>query len=165
MDQSSSSTSLDMVSSFSSTLHDIPSSSSSTQSTNIDSNNVSGFSVKFTTDSITTYLKYKKTQFTIVDRENSAASCWKVFGLPAKILGPNKYEIIKKFASCKSCYRTYSYTSTTTTLSNHKCPVLTATTQSTLQLLPVPNSNISSPLIHNKANEKQKSSFNTLVSD
>ena len=98
MDQSSSSTSPDMTSSFSSTLHDIPSSSSSssTQSTNIDSNNLSGFSVKFTIDSITTYLKYKKTQFTIVDRENSAASCWKVFGLPAKILGPNKYENNKK---------------------------------------------------------------------
>jgi hypothetical protein len=99
---------------------------------NIDINNVSDFSEKYTTDSISIYLKYKKTHFTIVDK-NSAASCWKHFGIPAKILGPNKYEIIKKFASSISCYQIYSYSSTTTTLSNHKCLALTHPTQSKLQ--------------------------------
>ena len=138
--------------------------SSSTQSMNINVDDVSFFNEKYTTDSISAYLKYKRTHFTIVDK-NSAASCWKQFGLPAKILGPNKHEIIKRFASCKNCYQTYSYSSTTTTISNHKCPVLNNGNQSKLQVLSVPKSSTSTTLAHGKANEKQKSSFVSLVSD
>jgi hypothetical protein len=160
-----SSTSPDVVFSSSSTSSDNPvSPSSSTQPMSVDTANAPDFGETFTTDSISAYLKYKKTHFTIVDK-NSAASCWKYFGLPAKIIGPNKYEIIKRFASCKSCYQTYSYSSTTTTLSNHKCPAVTNPTQSKLQPLLVPKPTTSVPLVISKANDKQKSSFVTLLSD
>jgi len=160
-----SSTSPDVMSSSSSTSSDNQVSlSSSTQPMSIDTNNISDFGETYTTDSISAYLKYKKTHFTIVDK-NSAASCWKYFGLPAKILGPNKYEIIKKFASCKSCYQTFSYSSTRTILSNHKCPALTNPTQSKLQPLVVSKPVTSMPLVNSEANEKQKSSFVTLLSD
>jgi hypothetical protein len=161
------STSPDTLSSLCATSPDVPScssSSSSTQTVKIDTNNGSDFCEKYDTDSITAYLKYKKSHFTIVDK-NGSASCWKFFGLPAKILGPDKYEIIPKFASCKSCYRTYSYSSTTTTLSNHKCPVLHNTTQSKLQMLPISRPIPSSPFAQSKSNDKQKASFTTLLSD
>ena len=39
--------------------------------------------------------------YTIVEK-NSKSFCWSLFGLPAKILGPDQYEIIEKFASCKT---------------------------------------------------------------
>ena len=161
---SSSSTSPDIALSSSSISSVTPACSSSTQSMNIDIDNVSTSNERYTTDSISAYLKYKKTHFTIVDK-NSSASCWKQFGLPARILGQNKYEIIKRFASCKSCCQTYSYSSTTTTLSNHKCPVLNNGNQSKLQVLSIPKPSTSTTLAHGKANEKQKSSFVSLVSD
>ena len=161
---SSSSTSPDIALSSSSRSPGIPACSFSTQSMNVDIDNVSSFNERYTTGSISAYLKYKKTHFTIVDK-NSAASCWKQFGLPAKTLGPNKYEIIKRFASCKSCYQTYSYSFTTTTLSNHKCAVLNHANQSKLQVLSIAKSSTSTTLAHGKANEKQKSSFVSLVSD
>ncbi len=95
-------------------------SSSSTHSTNF-SNYMSNSSIeKYTKESIMLALKYKKNEYTIIDKKSNAM-CWSTFGLPAKIVGPDSYEIIQKFASCKTCFQTYSYSSTTSTLSNHKC--------------------------------------------
>lgn len=163
---SSSPISSDLALSSSSISPGIPVCSSSTQSMNIGIDHVSTFNERYTTDSITAYLKYKKTHFTIVDK-SSGASCWKQFGLPAKILGPNKYEIIKRFASCKSCYQTYSYSSSTTTLSHHKCSALNNNNgnQSKLQMMSIPKPSTSMAIVHGKANERQKSSFVSLVSD
>lgn len=154
---SSSPISSDLALSSSSISPGIPVCSSSTQSMNIGIDHVSTFNERYTTNSIPAYLKYKKTHFTIVDK-SSGASCWKQFGLRAKILGPNKYEIIKRFASCKSCYQTYSYSSSTTTLSHHKCSALNNNNgnQSKLQMMSI---------VHGKTNERQKSSFVSLVSD
>ncbi len=111
----------------------------------------------------------------IVDKK-SKTPIWSVFGLPAKIVGKDKYEIIKKFASCKSCYQTYSYSSTTSTLSHHKCPMLVKKDQSKLKNFSISSSTSNtSPVVLTRLNaadiktmkvsEKQKSSFVTLLSD
>ncbi|CAF1124375.1 unnamed protein product [Rotaria sordida] len=81
-------------------------------------------------------------KYTIVEKK-SKAICWSTFGLPAKIIGPNKYEIIKNFASCKSCFQTYSYSSSTTTMSNHKCLILSNKNQSKIEPIPLIKSNSS----------------------
>ncbi|CAF3662488.1 unnamed protein product [Rotaria sordida] len=96
----------------------------------------------YTKESIMLALKYKKKEYTIVEKK-SEAICWSTFGLPAKIIGPNKYEIIKNFASCKSCFQTYSYSSSTTTMSNHKCLILSNKNQSKIEPKPLIKSNSS----------------------
>lgn len=68
----------------------------------------------------------------ILDKK-SKSPCWSIFGLPAKAVGGNKYEIIKKFASCKTCFQTYSYSSSTSTLTNHKSAALTNKNQPTVE--------------------------------
>ncbi|CAF3765087.1 unnamed protein product [Rotaria sp. Silwood1] len=176
MEHSTSSSIIDVLSPSSSTSLDCSSSSSSSnQAINTDIYLVSDNIVNYTTETVTLCLKYKKQQYKIIEKK-STAPCWSVFGLPAKIVGKNKYEIIKKFASCKSCYQTYSYSSSTTTLSNHKCPMLLNKNQSTLETLPVSSStSCISPFLSNKvaaanakdnkASEKQKSLFVTSLSD
>lgn len=111
----------------------------------------------------------------IVDKK-SKSPVWSVFGLPAKILGDNKFKIIEKFASCKKCCQTYVYSSSTTTLASHKCSMILDTGQSILQA-----SSRSKKILNNyqtdesqsittnahqfKINQKPKSLFTTLLSD
>jgi hypothetical protein len=148
----------------------LSSSSSSVQIMNDDTSDVPNSIDNYTTSSVTICLKYKKDQYTIVDKISNAP-CWSVFGLPAKILGPDNYEIIKKFASCKNCFQTYSYSSTTSTLSNHKCSMTPNKSQSKLKILPVERQTMSSPTrntsnaVNSKAIEKQKRSLVTLMSE
>ena len=96
---------------------------------------------KFSKETIMLSLKYKKDEFKIIDK-NSNASCWINFGLPARVLGPEKFGIIPKFASCKHCFQTYSYSSSTSTLSNHKCPMLSNKNQSKMKNAPMSQSTI-----------------------
>ena len=121
---------------------------------------------------MTLYLKHKKQHYTILDKK-PRAKCWSIFVVPAKILGKDKYEIIKNFASCKTCYQTYSYSSTTTTLTNHKCPILTSKNQSTLENFRVSRSTSTKPMFSstkldyakNNKVSKKKSLFTTSLSD
>ncbi|CAF1110190.1 unnamed protein product [Adineta ricciae] len=69
------------------------SSSSTVQIMNNGSNGAADTIEYHTTNSITLCLKYKKDQYTIIDK-HSNVSCWSTFGLPAKILGPDKYEVL-----------------------------------------------------------------------
>ncbi|CAF1358716.1 unnamed protein product [Rotaria magnacalcarata] len=134
MDQSSSSSISSNISAStsSSIVINSLSSSSSTQSTNPDIQILNDNVHKYTTETVKLCLKYKKNLYKIVDKK-SKSPCWSIFGLPAKIVG-NGYEIIKSFASCETCYQTYSYSSTISTLSNHKCPMITNKSQQKLQL-------------------------------
>ena len=122
---------------------------------------------------MTLCLKHKKQHYTILDKK-PRAKCWSIFGVSAKILGKDKYEIIKNFASCKTCYQTYSYSSTTTMLTNHKCTILTSKNQSTLENFRVSRSTSTKPMFSStklimqkiiKFLKKQKSLFTTSLSD
>lgn len=126
---------------------------------------------KFTKESILLSLKYKRNEYTIIEK-NSSASCWQEFGLPARILGPGKYEIIPKFASCKSCFQTYSYSSSTSTLSNHKCSMLSTKDQPKVKTIPMSQSTTSTDdqshsnqPINAKTLEKHKRSITSAISD
>ncbi|CAF3915154.1 unnamed protein product [Rotaria sp. Silwood1] len=98
-------------------------------------------------------------------------SCWSTFGLPAKIIGANKNEIIKSFASCKTCFQTYSYSSSTTTMSNHKCSSLSNNNQSKIEPIPLVKSNSSTPnsdttnSVNSKALQKHKRLITSAISD
>ena len=105
MDSSSSSlsTSPDVVLTSSPSSIDVQSTSSLSSNDMIDNSDDHMFfeNKVYTTESIRCCLKYKKNKYTIVEK-NSKSFCWSLFGLPAKILGPDQYEIIEKFASCKT---------------------------------------------------------------
>jgi len=154
-------------------LHSEDQPPSSTQSTSSSiSMTANSSSEKYTKETIMLGLKYKKNEYTIIDK-NSNASCWSLFGLPAKIIGPDKYEIIQKFASCKSCFQTYSYSSSTSTLSHHQCSILTNKHQPKIQVIPVSKStsstttNTTSPAraVNNKIIEKHKRLVTSTISD
>lgn len=126
---------------------------------------------KFTKESIMLSLKYKRNEYTIVDK-NSNSICWKNFGLPARILAPGKYEIIQKFASCKFCFQTYSYTSSTSTLSHHKCSMLLDQSQPKLNTVPVSQVSTTASDQNNKTNtinakslDKHKQLITSAISD
>ncbi|CAF4958557.1 unnamed protein product [Rotaria sp. Silwood1] len=150
MEHSTSSSIIDVLSPSSSTSLDCSSSSSSSnQAINTDIYLVSDNIVNYTTETVTLCLKYKKQQYKIIEKKSTAPCC---------------------------CYQTYSYSSSTTTLSNHKCPMLLNKNQSTLETLPVSSStSCISPFLSNKvaaanakdnkASEKQKSLFVTSLSD
>ena len=135
------------------------SSFSSSQGVHADTQIISDSAEIYTTEIVTLCLKHKKQHYTILDKK-SRAKCWSVFGVPAKILGKDKYEIIKNFASCKTCYQTYSYSSTATTLTNHKCPILTNKNQSTLENFPVSRSTSTKPMFSStKLDDAKNNSF------
>ncbi len=151
---------------------DQPSSSTIFTSTPVSTSSTSPI-IKHTKESIMLSLKYKKNEYKIVHKKSNS-SCWSVFGLPARIVGPDSYEIIPKFASCKTCFQTYSYSSTTSTLSNHKCSSLTNQNQSKIQVTKISKSVIasttndaSSPTrpANNKLLEKHKHLVTTAISD
>lgn len=149
-------------------------SSSSTQSTDADIQILNDTIQKYTTETVTLCLKYKKNLYKIVDKK-SKSPCWSIFGLPAKIVS-NNYEIIKGFASCKTCYQTYSYSSTTSTLSNHKCPMITNKSQQKLQISSIARSafhdsvsdlskSTTADSNNRKISEKEKNLFKTSLSN
>ena len=80
----------------------------------------------YSTSSIRRSLFDDQTHFRVLPNSSkrSSASCWKIFGFPAKANGndTNKFEIISGFVSCKSCFDTYKYIdSSTANLYAHRC--------------------------------------------
>ena len=110
----------------------------------------------------------------IVDKK-SESTVWSVFGLPAKILGGDKF-IIEKFALCKKCCQTYAYLSSATTLASRKCAMIVDTSQSIIQVSSRSNTSLntsqtdeSQSITTNahqfKINQKPKGLFTTSLSD
>ena len=97
--------------------------------------------IKHTKESIMLSVKYEKNEYKIADK-SSNSSYWSVFSLLGRIVGPDSYEIIPKFASCKTCFQTYSYSSTASALSNHKCSSLTNQNQSKIQVIKISKSDV-----------------------
>ncbi|CAF1946674.1 unnamed protein product [Rotaria magnacalcarata] len=57
--------------------------------------------------------------FPHLSAENKKSGCWKCFGIPARKLDGKKNEIYDKFVSCKHCYVTYTYSSSTRNMNKH----------------------------------------------
>lgn len=69
-------------------------------------------------------LKYNKSEYVVLDNSNQkqSASCWRLFGFPAKLDSNNIPKKIEGYVSCKNCFVTYSYISNSTTfLNKHNC--------------------------------------------
>jgi hypothetical protein len=85
--------------------------------------------VKYTSAGIKRFLLHDKNNYKIMSNPNkrAIAACWSKFGLPAMRMNngeEGKFSIIKGFASCKSCFETYFYNdSSTTILNGHRCLV------------------------------------------
>ncbi|CAF3832566.1 unnamed protein product [Rotaria magnacalcarata] len=154
--------------------NDHPSSCTQPSNSSI-SMSIDSSSQHYTRESIMLALKYKPKEYTTV-KKKSKAKCWSKFGLPAKIIGPGKFEIIKNFASCTSCFQTYSYSSSTTTISNHKCLVSSNENQSKIELIPLVKSNTSTTYsdtttsdrinsVNHKTLQKHKRLITSVISD
>jgi hypothetical protein len=85
--------------------------------------------VKYTSAGIKRFLLHNKNNYKIMSNpdKRAIAACWNKFGLPAMRMNNDeeeKFSIIKGFASCKSCFETYFYNdSSTTILNGHRCLV------------------------------------------
>ena len=81
--------------------------------------------IKDNTLNIKSFLKKRPEKYVLVENDRANTSkpspCWTRFALPA-IQDENKPSvIIEKFASCRSCYTTYTYTNgSTKSLNGHK---------------------------------------------
>ncbi|CAM2726132.1 unnamed protein product [Rotaria socialis] len=174
--------------------NDHPSSCTQPSNSSI-SMSIDSSSEHYTRESIMLALKYKPKEYTMNLFKNyvvkcdsfeivestitdSTALCWSKFGLPAKIIGPGKFEIIKNFASCTSCFQTYSYSSSTTAMSNHKCKCLVSSNenQSKIELIPLVKSNTSTTYsdtttsdstnsVNHKTLQKHKRLMTSVISD
>lgn len=83
-------------------------------------------SIKYNSTNIKQFLKQQPTKYVVVDNQKIShtkpSPCWIRFGLPATKDENDRNIIIKNFASCRSCYTTYSYTyGSTKSLISHKC--------------------------------------------
>jgi hypothetical protein len=70
-------------------------------------------------ENIALKLKLNKKDWIIIDVKDKKADCWRCFGLPARKVNETKNEIYDKFVSCKYCYATYSYSSSTRNMNKH----------------------------------------------
>lgn len=95
------------------------SSSSSSSSSSILSFDVSRSSHTLSAENIITNLKYNKKNWTIVDVKKKKSECWKCFGIPAFKSDNGNAEMFDKFVSCKYCYTTYAYSSSTRNMIKH----------------------------------------------
>lgn len=70
-------------------------------------------------------MKQQPSIYTVIKNEKRTSSlCWQVFGFPAKkVENTNQFKRIEGFTSCRVCYQTFSYTSTTGTrnMLAHSC--------------------------------------------
>ena len=97
----------------------------------------SSSSKAYSTSSIKRSLLNDRNHFQVMPNINrrSTASCWKIFGFPAKVEseGLEKFEIIPGFVSCKKCFDTYKYMdSSTANLYSHRCYKNESSDQTTL---------------------------------
>jgi hypothetical protein len=100
--------------------------------------------VKYTSASIKRFLRHDKNHYKIMSNpsKRATAACWNKFGLPAMRMNNDeeeKFSIIKGFASCKSCFDTYFYNdSSTTILNTHRCTMDQQQGRLTFESLPSP---------------------------
>jgi len=52
-------------------------------------------------------------------KHKKKSDCWQCFGIPARKLDAKNNEIYDKFVSCKYCYATYTYSSSTRNMNKH----------------------------------------------
>ena len=76
-------------------------------------------------DKIKHRLQYNKANYQVIVNTASAlkSKCWNVFGFPAKRTETGDFERIFGYVSCRHCYQTYTYATTTGTrlLNSHSC--------------------------------------------
>ncbi|CAF1483516.1 unnamed protein product [Adineta steineri] len=127
---------------------------------------------EYSTDKITFRLKNDKSNFKVIENDvrTFKSKCWKFFEFLARKNEVDEYQRIPGFVSCRQCFKTYTYTSTTGTrqLNSHSCVVLapaesqsSITTNTTKQMT---LGNVSKNLKQVKVDEKEISNFKTLVS-
>ncbi|CAF4198612.1 unnamed protein product [Rotaria sp. Silwood2] len=68
---------------------------------------------------ISANLKLNKKKLGDLYVKDKKSDCWKCFGISARKLDEEKSELFEKFASCKHCYITYSYLSSTRKMNKH----------------------------------------------
>ncbi|CAF1479470.1 unnamed protein product [Adineta steineri] len=127
---------------------------------------------EYSTDKIRFRLQNDKSNYKVIENEvrTFKSTCWKFFGFPARKNEVDEYQRIPGFVSCRQCFKTYTYTSTTGTrqLNSHSCVTLAPTesqssiTISTTKQLTL--GNISKNLKQIKLDEKEKTNFKTLIS-
>lgn len=101
----------------------------------------------YTCEQIRRLLKQQPSTYCIMKNERTTfSSCWEVFGFPGvKVPSTGEIERIDGFTSCRVCYRTFTFTSTTGTrnmishscvknLSNTKITTYTANASSSTQI-------------------------------
>ncbi|CAF1564148.1 unnamed protein product [Rotaria magnacalcarata] len=141
-----------------------PCSPSSSSSSSTSSSNIPRSFPHLSAESITSNLKFCKKDWIIVDKKDKKSGCWKCFGIPARKLDGKKNEIYDKFVSCKHCYVTYTYSSSTRNMNKHmqiydgfnpnQTHFITSTGINPLQLIKKSTSSSSSN--KNLASHKQK---------
>jgi hypothetical protein len=83
------------------------------------SSDVSSYSQYLSAEIIATNLNLNKKQWIIVDVKNKKSDCRQCFGIPARKLNEKYNEILDNFVSCKYCYLTYSFSSSTRNMNKH----------------------------------------------
>ena len=70
--------------------------------------------LKYNTSNIKMFLKEQPEKYTLVNNQRinhtKSSACWNQFALPAVKDENNRHIIIKNFATCRSCYKTNTYT-------------------------------------------------------
>ncbi|CAF4238477.1 unnamed protein product, partial [Adineta steineri] len=70
-------------------------------------------------ENIASKLKVNKKERTVIDVKGKKANCWRCFGIPVQSVDGKIKEIYSTFVSCKYCYTTYSYSSSTKNMNKH----------------------------------------------
>lgn len=91
--------------------------------------------IKYTTANIKTFLKEQPDKYVLVENRKvnptKPAPCWNRFALPALKNENGSNTIIRNFATCRSCYTTYSYLlGSTKSLNAHRCAPSTSSSPS-----------------------------------
>lgn len=91
--------------------------------------------IEYNTSNIKSFLKEQPDKYVLVDNHKvnpiKPAACWKRFALPAIKNEAGLSIVIKNFATCRSCYTTYSFTlGSTKSLNSHKCAPSTSSSPS-----------------------------------
>ncbi|CAF3835637.1 unnamed protein product [Rotaria sp. Silwood1] len=124
---------------------------------------------KYTVDKIKYRLQHDKANYEVADNDTSRfkSKCWNVFGFPTEKNEAGRFERINGFVSCKQCYQTFTYTSTTGTrhLNAHICVInfLTNSTTSAPTTVQTTLDNISKNLKQIKLSDKEQHKFKDLM--
>lgn len=91
--------------------------------------------IKYTSSNLKLFLRQEPEKYVLVENHkvnlNKPAACWNQFALPAIKNENGSNTIIRGFATCRSCYTTYSHTlGSTKSLNSHKCASSTSSSPS-----------------------------------